>query len=74
MLENGVLAEGPRNADRVVREAPSEVAVGPLFPARLTNAGLHRPRGPNRLVLNSLVNPMKWDQPSEETSVGLEST
>ena len=62
-LEDGVPVEGPRNTDNVVREAPSEVAVGPLFPARLANVG------PCRLVLNSPINPMKWDQPLMDTSV-----
>ena len=69
MLEDGVPTGGPRNADRVVREAPSKVVVGILFLARLANVGPRMLRGLNKLVLNSFVNPMKWDQPSANTSV-----
>ena len=52
-----------------MREAPSEAAVGSLFLARLANASPRRPRGFDMLVLNSPVNPMKWDWPSVDTSV-----
>ena len=38
-LENGVPAEGPLNADRVVGEPPLEIAVVLPFSARLANAG-----------------------------------
>ena len=58
---------GPCNVDRVVREASSKAVVELLFSARLANAGPRRPMGPSRLVLNSLVNLMKWDQPSANT-------
>ena len=47
-----------------MREALLEEVVGPLFPARLVNASPYRPRGSFKQVLNSPVNPMKWDQPS----------
>ena len=47
---------------------PLETTVGLLFLARLTNAGPRRPRGLDRLVLNSPINSMKWDQPLEDTS------
>ena len=69
MLEDRVPTGGPRDVDRVVREAPSEVAIGLLFPTKLANAGLYRPRGLSRLVLNSPDNSMKWDQPSTDMSV-----
>ena len=69
LLEDWVPTGGPRNADRVVREAPSEAIVTLLFPARLENACPRRRRGLDRLVLNSLVNMMKWDQPLTDTSV-----
>ena len=47
---------------------PLEATVGLLFLARLTNDGPRRPRGLDRLMLNSSINSMKWDQPSEDTS------
>ena len=62
-LKDGVPVGGPRNVDRVVREAPLEVVVGPFFPARLVNVS------PLRLVLNLPINPMMRDQPSTDTSV-----
>ena len=63
-LENGVLTGGPPNADRVVGETPLEIATKLSFSTRLANADPRRPRGPDRLVLNSPVIPMKWEQPS----------
>ena len=50
-LEDGVLAGGPPNADGVVGEALLEIAVGLSFSTRLANAGPHRPRLPNWLML-----------------------
>ena len=48
-------------------EAPSEIAVGPSFLAKLTMAGPRRARIPNRMVLGSYVQPMEWDRPSTDT-------
>ena len=54
-------------------EAPFiETVVGPLLPARRSNlaiAGLRRLRGLDKVVLNSLVTPMKWDHLSMDTFV-----
>ena len=62
-LEDGVPAWGPTSDDNVVGEAPSvETIVGPLLSARQFNlaiGSLRRPRGPDKLVLNSSVKPMK---------------
>ena len=55
---------GPPNVDRVMGEALLEIAVELSFSTRLANAGLRRLRGLDRLVLNSPVIPMKWEQPS----------
>ena len=37
-LEDGVPAEGHSDTDRVVREAYLEIAIGPSFLAKLSNA------------------------------------
>ena len=58
-LEDGVPAKRPPNVDRVMGKAPLEIAVELSFSDRLANAGPHRPMGPDRLVLNSLVILMK---------------
>ena len=39
-MEDGVPAGGPFDADKVARKAPSEIAVGSSFLARLANAAL----------------------------------
>ena len=57
------------NADRVMREAPLKMTAELSFSIWLVNADPHRLRGPGRLVLNSPVIPMKWDQPSTGTLV-----
>ena len=66
-LENEILVRGPPSVDNVVGEAPFvETVVVPLLSARQFNlaiSGPHRPRGLDRLVLNSLIKPMKWDHP-----------
>ena len=54
-LEDGVPAEGPPNADGVVGEALSEIAIGSSFSVRLENAGPSRLRLPNRFMLGSYV-------------------
>ena len=46
-LEDGVPVEGPPNADGVVGEAPSEIAIESSFYTRLANSGPRRPRLPN---------------------------
>ena len=66
-LEDGVAIGGPPNADGVVREALSEIAIGLSFSARLANVGPHRPRLPNWLVLDLYVLLQKWDHPSVDT-------
>ena len=60
---------GPPYVDGVVGEALLEIAVELLFLARLTNTGPRRLKGHGRLVLNSPVIQMKWEQPSTGTSV-----
>ena len=54
-------------------EAPSiETIVGLLLSTRHFSLAIdspHKPRGPDRLVLNSPVKPMKWDHPPTDTSV-----
>ena len=66
-LEDGISVGGPPSADNVVGEVPSvETVVVPLLFARQLNLvirGPHRPRGHDRLVLNSQVKPIKWDHP-----------
>ena len=57
LLEDGIPVGGPPNANGVVGEAPSEIAVGPSFLARLANTDPRRPRLPNRLMLGSYVLP-----------------
>ena len=85
MLKDGIPTKGPRNADKVVREAPSKAVIGLLFSARLANAGLRRSRGPGRLVLNSPINSIGislWRtrlflvlmSPSQLSTVGTPST
>ena len=64
MLEDGVSDGGPPDVDRGMGEAPLEIVVELSFSASLANASPRRPRGPNKLVLNSLVILMKWEQPS----------
>ena len=58
-LEDGVSVRGPSNVDGVVGEAPSKIAVGPSFLARLANADPYRPRLPDRLMLGSYVLPQE---------------
>ena len=41
-----------------------EIVVELLFLTRLANLGPRRLKGPDRLMLNSLVIMMKWEQPS----------
>ena len=54
-------------------DAPStDTAIGPLLLAKSSNlaiTGPRRPRGYDRLVLNSPVQPMKWDHFSTNTFV-----
>ena len=45
-------------------EAPLEIIAELSFSARLANATPLKLKGPGRLVLNSPVIPMKWEQPS----------
>ena len=54
-LEDEVQIEEPHNADRVVRETPSEIAVGLSFSARLANAGPRKLSLPNWLMLGLYV-------------------
>ena len=61
-LEDGVSVEGPSNAEGVVREAPSEIAVGPSFSARIANASPCRPKLPNQLMLGTYVLLHEWDR------------
>ena len=72
-LEDGIPAEEPPSADKVVGEAPSSgTAVSPLLKARLFDlviTDLCRPRGPDKMVLNSCVKSMKWDHPLADTYV-----
>ena len=67
-LEDGISTMGPSNANNVMGEAPSiETVVIPLLSTRQFNLGIggsYRPKGPDRLVLNSPVKPMNWDHPS----------
>ena len=62
-LEDGILAGGPPSANNVMDEAPSvETVVRPLLSARqfnLTISAPRGPRGPDMLVLNSPIKPMK---------------
>ena len=67
----GAAQEAPREACASLKdgvqdkgEAPLEIAAELSFLARLANAHSHRLKGPSRLVLNSPIIPMKWDQPS----------
>ena len=68
-LDDGSTTEGPPGADKFVGKALSEVAVSPLFPARLALAGPYKPRGLDRLVLKSTIKPMMWDQPPMDVSI-----
>ena len=72
-MEDRIPAGGPPKANKVVGEAPSvETAVGLPLLARQSNlviVGLRRPRGLDKLVLDSCVQLMKWDHPSADTSV-----
>ena len=63
-LEDGVPTGGPLNADGVVGEAPSEIAVVSSFSTKLANAYPRRLRMLDRLVLGSYVLPQEWDHPS----------
>ena len=63
-LEGGVPDRGSSDANREVGEAPLEMVAELPFSARLVNAAPHRLKGPSRLVLNSPIIPMKWEQPS----------
>ena len=62
-LEDGIPAGGPFDANRVAREAPSEITVGSSFLARLTNAGPRRARLPDRMGLDSYVPPQECGCP-----------
>ena len=55
---------GPPDADKAVGEAPLEIIAELSFSARLANATPLKLKGPGRLVLNSPIIPMKWEQPS----------
>ena len=70
-LEYEIPAEGLLSADKVVGEAPSvETTVSPPLPARrsdLVIPGLYKPRGPDKLVVNSCVKLMKWDHLLRDT-------
>ena len=55
LLEDVVPTGGSPNADGVMGEVASEIAVGLSFLARLANAGPCRPRMSNQLVLGSYV-------------------
>ena len=63
LLEDDISVGGPSSADNVVGEAPStETTIVSLFSVRQFNlaiGGPRMPRGPDRLVLNSSVKPMK---------------
>ena len=71
--EDGTPSKGPPNANKVMGDAPSiETVVGPPIYARRSNTAIaspRRPRGPNMLVLNSPIQPMKWDHLLTETYV-----
>ena len=58
-LEDGVLNGGPLDADRAVGEALLEIAAELSFSVRLVNVAPCRLKGPSRLVLNSLIIPIK---------------
>ena len=45
-----------------------ETVIGSSLPTRWSNLP-RRPRGPDRLVLNSPIQPMKWDHPLTDTFV-----
>ena len=72
-LEERIPTGGPPSTSNVMGETPSiETTVAPFLFARKFNlviGGPRRPRGPNRLVLNSPVKPMKWDHPPADTFV-----
>ena len=76
-MEDGISARGPPRANNVVGKAPSiETVVVSLLSTRQFNLAIgspRRPRGPNRLVLNSSVKPIKWDHPPmDSTALGLD--
>ena len=54
-LENRAQSGGFPNADGVMGEAPSQIAIGSSFTTRLAHASPHRPRLPNRLMLGLYV-------------------
>ena len=75
MLKDRAPAEGSHNADQVVGKAPSKAAADSLFLARLDMVGPHRARMPDKILLSSFVQPMKWDRPSVDTpSLGPKAT
>ena len=63
LLEDGVSAGGPPDANGVVGEAPSEIATWLSFSTKLANASPRRLRMSNRLVLGSYVLSQEWDRP-----------
>ena len=68
-LNDGVPDEEPLDVDRAVGEAPLEIIAELPFSARLVNATPRRLKGPGRLVLNSPIIQMKWEQPSSAALV-----
>ena len=63
-LEDAVPNGGPPKVCKDAREAPLETTIELSFSASLVNVGPRRPKGLGKLVLNSSVIPMKWEQPS----------
>ena len=68
-LNDGVPDEEPLNIDKAVGKAPLEIIAELPFPARLVNDTPRRLKGPSRLVLNSPIIQMKWEQPSSAALV-----
>ena len=63
-LEDEVPDGGSPEVCKDAGEAPLQTTIELSFSARLVNAGPRRPKGLGKLVLNSPVILMKWEQPS----------
>ena len=74
-MEEGILAEGPPNTNKIMGEAPSvETVVVSLLSARQFNLAIGGPRKPkslNMLVMNLPVKQMKLDHhPADVLALG----
>ena len=71
-MEDGISAGGTLRGDNDVGEAPyvEKIVVSLLFSRQFNLAigGPRRPRGLDKLVLNSWVKLMKWDHPPMEAT------